>query len=38
MTAAAVGEIVQADGSQKPVTIMLRGPRFNVPTFYDRGF
>ncbi len=38
MTAAAVGEIVQADGDQKQVTIMLRGPRFNIPTFYDRGF
>lgn len=38
MTSAAVGEIVQADGSQKPVQIMLRGPKFTTPTFYDRGF
>lgn len=38
MTAAAIGEIVQADGSQKSVTIMLRGPRFDIPTFYDRGY
>lgn len=38
MTSAAIGEIVQADGSQKSVTIMLRGPRFNIPTFYDRGY
>ena len=38
MTAAAIGEIVQADGSQKPVQIMLRGPKFDIPTFYDRGF
>jgi cytochrome c peroxidase len=38
MTAAAIGEIIQADGSQKMVTIMLRGPNFNIPTFYDRGF
>ncbi len=27
MTSAAIGEIVQADGSQKSVTIMLRGPQ-----------
>ncbi|MCC6511033.1 MAG: hypothetical protein IT423_18165, partial [Pirellulaceae bacterium] len=38
MTSAAIGEIVQANGTQKPVTIMLRGPQFNIPTFYDRGF
>lgn len=37
-TAAAVGEIVQADGSQRPVTIMLRGEAFNRPAFYDRGY
>ncbi len=37
-TAAAVGEIVQADGTQKPVTIMLRGQNFDRPTFYDRGY
>ena len=38
MTSAAIGEIVQANGSQKSVTIMLRGPQFNQPTFYDRGY
>ncbi len=37
-TAAAVGEIVQTDGTQKPVTIMLRGQNFDRPTFYDRGY
>ncbi len=37
-TAAAIGEIVQADGSQKPVQIMLRGANFDRPTFYDRGY
>ncbi len=46
-TAAAIGEIVQADGNQRQVTIMTRRPPgaaptfttpFNVPTLYDRGF
>lgn len=37
-TAAAIDEIVQADGTQKPVTIMLRGKNFDRPTFYDRGY
>ena len=37
-TAAALGEIVQADGTQKPVQIMLRGQNFDRPTFYDRGY
>lgn len=37
-TAAAIGEIVQADGTQKPIQIMLRGAKFDKPTFYDRGY
>ncbi len=38
MTAAAIGEIVQPDGNQRSVTIMLRGPKFDIATFYDRGY
>ncbi len=46
-TAAAIGEIVQADGNQKQISIMTRRSRgqeptfetpFSVPTLYDRGF